>query len=57
MWLALIVLAQLNLGAITVLTRVQIGWAVAHQGLAYLLLSAATLLLFRASHSARASHA
>jgi len=52
LWLALIVFAQLNLGAITVLSRVQIGWAVAHQGLAYLLLSAATLLLFRASRAA-----
>jgi cytochrome c oxidase assembly protein subunit 15 len=46
--LAVVVFLQLNLGAITVLTRVQIGWAVAHQGLAYLLLSAATLLLHRA---------
>jgi len=46
--LAAVVFLQLNLGAITVLTRVQIGWAVAHQGLAYLLLSAATLLLYRA---------
>jgi cytochrome c oxidase assembly protein subunit 15 len=46
--LAVVVFLQLNLGAVTVLTRVQIGWAVAHQGLAYLLLSAATLLLHRA---------
>lgn len=46
---AAVVFAQLNLGAITVLTRVQLPWAVAHQGLAYLLLSAATLLLHRAS--------
>jgi cytochrome c oxidase assembly protein subunit 15 len=46
--LVAVVFLQLNLGAITVLTRVQIGWAVAHQGLAYLLLSAATLLLHRA---------
>lgn len=52
-WLAIAVFAQLNLGAITVLTRVRIGWAVAHQGLAYLLLSAATVLLFRALRAAR----
>jgi len=31
-----------------VLTRVQIGWAVAHQAVAYLLLSAAVVLLHRA---------
>jgi cytochrome c oxidase assembly protein subunit 15 len=55
MWLAVIVFAQLNLGAITVLSRVQVSWAVAHQGLAYLLLSAATLLLFRASRASRAA--
>jgi cytochrome c oxidase assembly protein subunit 15 len=48
MLLALAVFVQLNLGAITVMSRVQIGWAVAHQGVAYLLLSAATLLLHRA---------
>lgn len=53
MLLAVAVFLQLNLGAITVLSRVQIGWAVAHQGLAYLLLSAATLLLHRARHAAR----
>jgi len=53
MWLALAVFAQLNLGAITVLSRVQISWAVAHQALAYLLLSAATVLLFRATRGAQ----
>jgi cytochrome c oxidase assembly protein subunit 15 len=45
---ALLVFAQLNLGALTVVTRVQLGWAVAHQGLAYLLLSASVSLLHRA---------
>lgn len=40
-------LLQLNLGAATVLTRVSLGWAVAHQATAYLLLSGAVLLLHR----------
>jgi cytochrome c oxidase assembly protein subunit 15 len=53
MWLALAVFAQLNLGAMTVLSRVQISWAVAHQGLAYLVVSGALLLLFRARHAAQ----
>lgn len=51
--LAVVVFAQLNLGAIVVLTRVRLPWAVAHQGLAYLLLSCATLLLFRAHRASR----
>jgi cytochrome c oxidase assembly protein subunit 15 len=55
MVLALVVFAQLNLGAVVVLTRVQIAWAVAHQGLAYLLLSSATLLLFRATRAAKSA--
>jgi cytochrome c oxidase assembly protein subunit 15 len=46
--LGLTTFAQLNLGAITVLSRVHLPWAVAHQGLGYLVLSAATLLLHRA---------
>jgi cytochrome c oxidase assembly protein subunit 15 len=50
--LAVTVFLQLNLGAVTVLTRVQLGWAVAHQALAYLLLSAAVVLLHRARRAA-----
>jgi cytochrome c oxidase assembly protein subunit 15 len=54
---ALLVFMQLNLGAITVVTRVQLGWAVAHQGLAYLLLSASVVLLHRALGGGAASRA
>jgi cytochrome c oxidase assembly protein subunit 15 len=39
---------QLNLGALTVVTRVALPMAVAHQGVAYLLVSSAVLLLHRA---------
>lgn len=46
---------QLNLGAFTVVTRVGLPWAVAHQSMAYLLASSAVLLLHRARHSG--SHA
>jgi cytochrome c oxidase assembly protein subunit 15 len=47
LWIAGIAFVQLNLGAITVLTRVHVSWAVAHQAVAYVLLSAGTWLLFQ----------
>lgn len=52
---AILTLAQVNLGALTVVSRVAIPWAVAHQALAYLLVSAALLLWHRAhgSHAVR----
>jgi cytochrome c oxidase assembly protein subunit 15 len=46
---------QLNLGALTVVTRVVTSLAVAHQVLAYALLSAAVLLLHRALRRAPSS--
>ncbi len=48
-----LVFVQLNLGALTVIKRVAIPWAVAHQGMAYLLLSATIVLLHRAMGSGR----
>jgi heme A synthase len=47
-WLAVSVFVQFNLGALTVLSRVRLELAVAHQVMAYLLLSCAVLLLHRA---------
>jgi cytochrome c oxidase assembly protein subunit 15 len=47
LWVGGLAFAQLNVGAVTVLTRVALPWAVCHQGLAYLLLSAAVVLLHR----------
>src|SRR5262249_30330421 len=45
---ALVAFVQLNLGALTVVSRVAFHWAIAHQAVAYLLLSSVTLLLHRA---------
>jgi cytochrome c oxidase assembly protein subunit 15 len=45
---AAVAFVQLNLGAITVLSRVALPWAVAHQAAAYLLVSSVVLLLHRA---------
>jgi cytochrome c oxidase assembly protein subunit 15 len=45
---ALLVFVQFNLGALTVVRHVDVPWAAAHQGLAYLLISSAVLLLHRA---------
>jgi cytochrome c oxidase assembly protein subunit 15 len=45
---AVLVFVQVNLGALTVVRHVDVPWAVAHQGLAYLLISSAVLLLHRA---------
>jgi len=50
---ALVAFVQLNLGAFTVITRVALPIAVAHQCFAYLLASSATLLLHRALGSER----
>jgi cytochrome c oxidase assembly protein subunit 15 len=47
-WLALAMFVQLNLGALTVVSRVALPLAVAHQGMAFLVLSSAVLLLHRA---------
>jgi cytochrome c oxidase assembly protein subunit 15 len=44
---------QLNLGALTVVSRVAPPWAIAHQGMAYLLVSSVVLLLHRARGSGR----
>lgn len=55
--LAGIAFLQLNLGAITVLTRVSVPWAVAHQGVAYVLLSAGTWLLFQCMRVKSEAHA
>jgi cytochrome c oxidase assembly protein subunit 15 len=52
LWVGGLAFAQLNVGAITVLSRVALPWAVCHQGLAYLLLSAAVLLVHRLASSA-----
>jgi cytochrome c oxidase assembly protein subunit 15 len=49
--LAALVFVQFNLGALTVVTRIAFPWAVAHQAMAYLLVSSATLLLHRALRS------
>lgn len=46
-WVALATFLQLNLGALTVVQRVALPLAVAHQGLAYLVLSSAIVLLHR----------
>ncbi len=45
---AVLAFVQLNLGALTVVTRVAIPLAVAHQGVAYLLVSSVVALLHRA---------
>jgi cytochrome c oxidase assembly protein subunit 15 len=45
---AVLTFAQFNLGALTVLQHVQLRFAIAHQALAYLLVSSAVLLLHRA---------
>jgi cytochrome c oxidase assembly protein subunit 15 len=45
---AVLAVIQFNLGAFTVVYRVPIGLAVVHQGMAYLLLSAAVVLWHRA---------
>jgi cytochrome c oxidase assembly protein subunit 15 len=45
---AALVFVQFNLGALTVVRHVDVPWAVAHQALAYLLISSAVLLLHRA---------
>jgi cytochrome c oxidase assembly protein subunit 15 len=45
---AIVAFVQLNLGAITVLSRVALPWAIAHQAVAYLLTSSAVVLLHRA---------
>jgi cytochrome c oxidase assembly protein subunit 15 len=47
-WVAATAFVQLNLGAFTVVSRVAIPWAIAHQGMAYLLVSSALVLLHRA---------
>jgi heme A synthase len=44
-WLGGLAFVQVNVGAITVLSRVALPWAVFHQGLAYVLLSAAVLVV------------
>ncbi|MFI5306871.1 MAG: COX15/CtaA family protein [Polyangiales bacterium] len=54
---AALVFVQLDLGALTVLRRVALPLAVAHQAMAYLLASSATLLLHRALGSERRSRA
>lgn len=43
-----LVFLQFNLGALTVVTHVEVPWAVAHQALAYLVISGAVLFLHRA---------
>jgi len=42
---------QLNLGALTVLTRVALPWAVLHQAMAYALLASGVLLIHRLAQS------
>lgn len=49
--LATLTLVQFNLGALTVVSRVAIPWAITHQAGAYLLVSAALLLWHRARGS------
>jgi len=44
---ALLVFVQLNLGAMTVMSRVALSLAAAHQAVAYLLVSSVTVLLHR----------
>jgi cytochrome c oxidase assembly protein subunit 15 len=51
-WVAWLALVQLNLGALTVVQRVALPLAVAHQALAYLFLSSLVLLLHRSLGSA-----
>jgi heme a synthase len=46
-WMALAVFVQLNLGALTVVNRVALPFAVFHQALGFLVLSSAVLLLHR----------
>jgi cytochrome c oxidase assembly protein subunit 15 len=48
---------QVNVGAVTVLSRVALPWAVLHQGLAYILLSAGVFLVHTLARSTRAMSA
>jgi cytochrome c oxidase assembly protein subunit 15 len=51
--MAALTFVQFNLGALTVLRRVDVPWAAAHQAVAYLLVSSAVFLLHRALGSDR----
>jgi len=53
LWVGAVAFAQLNLGAITVLSRVALPWAVLHQAFAYLLVSSAVLLAHQLACSTR----
>jgi cytochrome c oxidase assembly protein subunit 15 len=52
-WVAALTFVQFNLGALTVVRRVEMPLAAAHQAMAYLLLSSLVLLLHRALGSAK----